>query len=481
MLRTLALMLVLAVAAGASGVRVVCTDPGDCTSDVQQAFDDVSADAVTLPAPKSSGAPWQVRPLFIRRSNVVVTLEPGAVLEAKAGSFIGTNDCLLTIRNASNVTLTGSGWLLKMRRPYLPPRYAPAEWRHVLSIVASRNVTVVGGTLSDAGGDGIEVSGGFSPTEANFSASVTLRDLSIARAWRNGLSVISVKGLLVQDVTIRDTAGTNPMFGIDVEPDATPFGYLRDLVFRRVRLLNNLNGGFSMGLYGLVGEPGAVAPTGGLSLLVDGMEISGSTGNRTACACANGTRRVCSHSGVGMQLSNYPLGVKNGSVATGSATFRDTYIWNCSASGVDITNWDRGRIALAFDNLTIGSGVATLPEYWPGHPLSGPPVPIALAPYDDDPAHLVGGVTFGPRAATVDMRDFDHLSTPAPAPAPAARGGARPWLSVTYLSTPVGMADVAGAATVLVSDSVGKSMCEIAAGASAVNVSVSINCTTVGS
>ena len=83
-----------------------------------------------------------------------------------------------------------------MRRPYLPPVYKLAEWRHVLSIVSSHNVTVVGGTLSDAGGDGIEVSGGNHPSLANFSSDVTLRGLIISRAWRNGLSIISARGSL---------------------------------------------------------------------------------------------------------------------------------------------------------------------------------------------------------------------------------------------------------------------------------------------
>ena len=71
------------------------------------------------------------------------------------------------------------------------------------------------------------------------------------------------------------------------------YGYLEDVVFRRTRLVNNLNGGFSMGLYGLVGEPGAAA---GVSVAVEGMEITGSLGNRTGCpGASNGTRRVCSY------------------------------------------------------------------------------------------------------------------------------------------------------------------------------------------
>ena len=123
----------------------------------------------------------------------------------------------------------------------------------------------------------------------------------------------------------------------------------------------------------------------------------------------------------------------------------------------------RRRIAITFDNLTIGRGVATMPQYWPDHNLSGPPVPIALGPYDDNASHLVGGVTFGPRPASVDMRDF-------------ATSGARPWLSVTYVQTVGGMADVGGSATVVTHD---QSMCDLAAGRAATNVSVKVDCQVV--
>lgn len=200
----------------------------------------------------------------------------------------------------------------------------------------------------------------------------------VTQAWRNGLSVISVKKLLVEDCSFKDTSGTDPQFGIDLEPDVTPYGYMEGVVFRRIQLIDNLNGGFTMGLYGLVGEPGADE---GVSIIVDGMNISGSYGANASLA----------HRGVGMQLSNYPVGEKPGKLAAGSIVMHDVKITNCSASGLDIENWSRGTISLTMDNLAIGN-VGTQQEYWPGHPSSGPPVPIALPPYDDTPAHMIGGV-----------------------------------------------------------------------------------------
>eukprot|EP00729_Bicosta_minor_P023134 gene23134-33005_t len=204
-----------------------------------------------------------------------------------------------------------------------------------------------------------------------------------------------------------------------------------------------------MGLYGLVGEPGADE---GVSIIVDGMNISGSYGANASLA----------HRGVGMQLSNYPVGEKPGKLAAGSIVMHDVKITNCSASGLDIENWSRGTISLTMDNLAIGN-VGTQQEYWPGHPSSGPPVPIALPPYDDTPAHMIGGVHFGPRAAQIDMTAITGTPTSV----------TRPWLSVTSLRSPVGMADVTGAAVVRTRNA---SMCEAATGHNPVNVSIAVDC-----
>ena len=93
-----------------------------------------------IPATDES-APWQVEPVFIRRSNLTLSLAPGAVLQAKKCSFRGTSDSLLTLEFASNVTILGTGATLKMRKlEYLPPAYVKAEWRMEVKIRGCDNV-----------------------------------------------------------------------------------------------------------------------------------------------------------------------------------------------------------------------------------------------------------------------------------------------------------------------------------------------------
>ena len=83
--------------------------------------------------------------------------------------------------------------------------------RHTLSILGASDVTVIGGTYLEAGGDGIYVDrGGLS----NYSHNVLLRGVTTDRAWRNGLSVISAINLTVEDAIFKRTNGTNPQCGI---------------------------------------------------------------------------------------------------------------------------------------------------------------------------------------------------------------------------------------------------------------------------
>lgn len=87
--------------------------------------------------PKDNGGPWAVGPLYIYRSNIKLTLQPGVVLYAKAGEFNMTGDCLLRIKSdmghghVQNVTIVATGATLRMRKmEYLPPVYEKSEWRH---------------------------------------------------------------------------------------------------------------------------------------------------------------------------------------------------------------------------------------------------------------------------------------------------------------------------------------------------------------
>ena len=188
--------------------------------------------------------------MYIHRSNLRLTLQPGAELYAKKGEFKRTGDCLLQIKSdmghghVQNVTIVATGATVRMRKmEYLPPEYVKAEWRHTLSINGASDVAIIGGTYLESGGDGIYVDGG---GLSNHSLNVMLDGVTTDAAWRNGLSVISAINLTVVDSVLKNTNGTNPQCGIDLEPDF-PTDKLQQIELRRIKLLNNTKCGFTMG------------------------------------------------------------------------------------------------------------------------------------------------------------------------------------------------------------------------------------------
>lgn len=203
----------------------------DVTDAIQSALDSGAA-KVTIPY---MGAPWIVRPLQLR-SDQEVFLEPGVVILAKRGEFRGGGDSLMTAGGADNVVLRGHGATLKMRKTdYMKPPYDKAEWRMGLSLRGCRNVLVEGVRIESSGGDGIYVDGG---SGRRLCEDVTIRNVTCDDNHRQGMSVISVNGLLVELCTFSNTWGTAPAAGIDLEPDGNDQS-LVNIVIRNCLMENN--------------------------------------------------------------------------------------------------------------------------------------------------------------------------------------------------------------------------------------------------
>lgn len=211
-------------------------DPQDSTQALQAAINS-GADKVIVEAMEG---PWIVEPISLA-SNQEVVFEEGAVVEAKRGSFKGKTECLFTARMVENVTLVGYGATLRMRKAdYQGAEYEKAEWRHVLSLRGARNIKVIGLTLAESGGDGIYVGVGEGGVPCE---NIVIRDVICERNHRQGISVISVRNLLIENTIMRETSGTPPMAGIDFEPNG-PTEELVNCVMRNCVSENNVGDGY---------------------------------------------------------------------------------------------------------------------------------------------------------------------------------------------------------------------------------------------
>ena len=242
-------------------VRVKCSNLDDCGPDIQAAFDSKSH-TVIIP---STGQPWNTGQLILR-SNQRVIMEPGVVLIAKRdgfhcvarhgsqGAIVLECDSMLTSVDPqnmsahprlSNFSLVGYGAQLLMRQADYndPTRYNKSEDRMGITLNDVRDVSIVGLTVAQTGGDGIIVTG-YSPGSAN----VYLADLVLDHNYRNALSVISVENMTVERVVLSNTGaqyGTRPMDGVDFEPDHD-YQVIANVTMRDVVIENNLAIGISV-------------------------------------------------------------------------------------------------------------------------------------------------------------------------------------------------------------------------------------------
>ena len=132
----------------------------------------------------------------------------------------GKHDCLFSASLVRNISLLGYGAVWRMRKADYQNKtasvknYSRAEWRHGLQLHDTQDVTVAGLTITQTGGDGIDMGGSISGT-----LNTHVYDCKLVDNHRQGMSVGVAKDLLVQRVLFANTSGTAPQSGVDLEPD----------------------------------------------------------------------------------------------------------------------------------------------------------------------------------------------------------------------------------------------------------------------
>ena len=231
---------ILAVCSGAAGETVKVSqfgfDPEDSTRFVQAALDS-GAKCVVF---DNRGAPWIVRPLKAR-SNTDILFEDGVELLAKRGEFRGKRDYLLDMSNVTNCTIRGlgeKGGVLRMHKAdYQKPPYEHSEWRYALSLLGAVCVNVENMSFIASGGDGICI--------GRAARDIVIRKCRCVDNHRQGISVCSVKNLLIEDTYLANTRGTPPSAGIDFEPDR-PSERIANCIMRNCRIEGNAGKGIDI-------------------------------------------------------------------------------------------------------------------------------------------------------------------------------------------------------------------------------------------
>lgn len=341
-----------------------------------------------LPPHAAGAGPWRdagSAGVTLNASGQTVTLAPGVSLRAAPGFYAGAHDVLVAIRGEGISLLGTRGSLLAMQRlAYANASlYNHSEWRHAIAIDDSRGVALRRLRIEDTGGDGVDITG--------TTADVSLVDVVTDRAFRNGVSVTGVDGLLIANSSFLNSAGTPPMAGIDLEP-ASPKMKVNNVTVRNVTFAGNQQIQVSLSLYEQINVTDNV--------LFENVTIS--DGPMTALMLFS-------------FKTNGPLG---------SMVFRDIVITNVGGAGILFERNGSAGAAVEFTNVVLrDTATAWYSSYghWPLDISGGGVVLNNVTVFDSRPRPFLyggwyAGSTGGIRGTVTVVTNVSAATYPACAP-----------------------------------------------------------------
>ena len=328
MIRTLTLLLLL-ISTGLAATSIKVSeeygyDPADATPFLRQALGPNStADTIVV----DNVGTWNVDRIFVRRDDVTILLEPGVIVSGLAGAFENANFKLFNVSGRTGIHFIGYGATIRMVPGVSFSSGDAGGFRHLLNFGGCTDVSVIGLTLRDSGGDGIQISKSFQEGEPSFTENVVIRDCFIDNNYRQGISITSGQNVLIENCLITNTEGALPSSGIDFEPSFAEERIV-NCVVRNCRITDNAGRGIQNGF----GKSDATTPP--IDVLIEDTYIA-----------RNGTSNESSKAGaITLRLGQ--------STATGVVTVRNTLIEDQPYDGIQVQT-KPGLVRLELDNVII--------------------------------------------------------------------------------------------------------------------------------
>jgi parallel beta-helix repeat protein len=139
------------------------------------------------------------------KSDMTLRMSRGAVLKALPNKR--ANYSIINFTGASNINVIG-GTLIGERDEHSG---TSGEWGMGMLVRNATNIVIEDVTVKNAWGDGFYIDGA--------SKNIKFCSVIADNNRRQGMSVISVDGMLVKNSIFKNTEGTAPQSGIDLEPD----------------------------------------------------------------------------------------------------------------------------------------------------------------------------------------------------------------------------------------------------------------------
>ncbi len=127
------------------------------------------------------------------------------------------------------------------------------EWGFGIDIRGSRNIEIYNANISDCWGDGIvlvktmrNMRSGVAKENIFPTENINIIGGFINNVRRNGITIAGGKDIIIKNLLIANINGTNPMAGIDIEPDDSS-NILENINIENVKI-NNVNVGIDLNL-----------------------------------------------------------------------------------------------------------------------------------------------------------------------------------------------------------------------------------------
>jgi len=209
----------------------------DDTAAIQAAIEVVAGTGGTLLVPDGT---YMINAILANnqglqlRSNMTLRLSDGAVLKAIANGSAAYS--ILFLPRVTNVNIIG-GTIEGERSAHTGTL---GESGMGIFVASSEHVFIEGVTAKECWGDGFYIGGSAG------SSNITLCNVVADHNRRQGLSVVYADGVVVRNSTFKNTQGTLPEAGIDIEPNAGET--VANMQILGCTFTNNSGGGIQNGL-----------------------------------------------------------------------------------------------------------------------------------------------------------------------------------------------------------------------------------------
>lgn len=148
---------------------------------------------------------------IVLTTNQKLVMSPNALLAALPNNK--GNSQVVNITGREGVSVSG-GQIIGERKEHSGNS---GEWGHGIAVFGGKNITISDVDISQCWGDGIYL--GFYDGPNTYSDTITIKNCNLHHNRRNNLSITDARNVTVKDCAFNYANGTDPQYGIDIEPN----------------------------------------------------------------------------------------------------------------------------------------------------------------------------------------------------------------------------------------------------------------------